>query len=57
MNGIFIHRKLFDEVGDFPSGEMQKAGVSDIELAKLFWANDAIDKGAKFKAIVGMRVC
>lgn len=57
MNGIIIHRKMFEDAGDFPEGEMQKAGVSDIELAKLFWSANAIEKGAIFKAIVGMRVC
>lgn len=57
MNGIVLHRKMFEDAGDFPEGEMQKAGVSDIEMAKLFWSVNAIDKGAIFKAIVGMRVC
>jgi hypothetical protein len=57
MNGIVLHRKMFEDAGDFPTGAMQKAGVSDIEMAKLFWAIEAIEKGAIFKGIVGMRVC
>jgi hypothetical protein len=57
MNGIFLHRKMFEDAGEFPAGAMQKAGVSDMEMAKLFWAAQAIEKGAIFKGIVGMRVC
>lgn len=57
MNGLIIHKKAFKEVGDFPNGPMQKAGVPEMELIKMFWALDAIKLGYVFKAIVGMKVC
>lgn len=56
FNGVMIHSKLFKEVGDFPTFQAQKDGLNDFELAKTFWAMDAIDAGAKFKGIVGMRI-
>jgi hypothetical protein len=56
FNGVMINTKFFEKVGDFPDDEMQKVGVNDFELAKMFWALDAMDNGCKFKAIVGMKI-
>lgn len=56
FNGVLINTKFFKKIGDFPCQTMQKQGMNDFELAKLFWAIDAIDQGCKFRAIVGMRV-
>jgi hypothetical protein len=56
FNGVLINRKFFQEVGDFPTETMQKQGLNDFEFAKLLWAIDAMNKGAKFKGIVGMRI-
>lgn len=55
-NGILINKKTFKEIGDFPEETMAKAGVNDFELAKMFWAMEAVNKGCTFKAIVGMRI-
>lgn len=57
MNGIMLHKKTFQEVGEFATAPMQKAGSNDLELIKLFWTLDAIEKGCTFKAIMGMKVC
>lgn len=56
FNGVFINKKFFNSVGDFPTATMKKQGFNDFELAKMFWAVDALDKGCTFKAIVGMKV-
>jgi hypothetical protein len=56
LNGVVINRRFFEEVGNFPTVTMKKHGLNDFEFAKMFWAIDAIEKGCKFKAIVGMRV-
>lgn len=56
FNGVVMTKKFFDEVGDFPTAAMLKAGLNDFELAKMFWALDAMDKGAKFKGVVGLRI-
>lgn len=57
MNGIIIHKDTFKEVGDFSTAPMQKSGCSDLELIKLFWSLQAIEKGCTFKAIIGMKIC
>lgn len=57
MNGIIIHKRTFEEVGEFSTSPMQKGGYNELELIKLFWSFNAIEKGCTFKAIVGMRVC
>jgi hypothetical protein len=45
MNGILINRKFFEEVGPF-------IDENDLKITKLEWADRAINKGGKFKAIV-----
>lgn len=56
FNGVLINKKFFEKVGDFPTETMQKFGLNDFEFAKMLWAIDAIEQGATFKAIVGMRI-
>jgi hypothetical protein len=48
INGIMIHQNAIKEVGEFGSG-------ADLSLVKLHWANKAIEKGYKFKALVGVK--
>jgi len=48
MNGIFINKNFHKEVGDFGKG-------NDLQITKLIWAAKAIEKGGKFKAIVGVK--
>lgn len=56
FNGVLINRKFYEEVGEFPDLTLGKDGINDFELVKLFWAMDAIAKGATFKGIVGMKI-
>ena len=56
FNGVLMNRKFFYEVGEFEVIKMKKPDLNDFELAKLFWAVDAMDKGVCFKAVVGMKV-
>lgn len=50
LNGIFIHKKTFKEVGEW--GE-----DNDLAWVKTLWALNAIDKGCKFKAIANSKIC
>jgi hypothetical protein len=50
LNGLCIHQKTFKEVGDFSS-------KNPIEIAKKIWALDAAQKGVRFKAILGAKMC
>lgn len=54
MNGIILHKRAIEEIGDIPTVPMQKFGYDELELIKLFWATTALEKGFKFKAIIGM---
>ncbi len=45
MNGILINKNFFNEVGPFIEEK-------DLKITKLDWADRAINKGGKFKAIV-----
>lgn len=56
FNGVLFNKKFFKEVGDLPDTPMEKQGMNDFEFAKLLWAIDAMNKGAIFKGIAGMRV-
>lgn len=49
INGLFLHKKAFQDIGDFPDME-------SLDMSKLIWANGAIKKGYKFKGIVGGKV-
>jgi len=49
LNGTFIHQQTFKNIGDFPDHE-------SIMESKLWWAGQAIDKGTRFKAILGTKL-
>ncbi len=49
INGILIHQKMFKKVGDLSE--------NPLEISRLWWTMDAIDKGAKFKAVLGTKIC
>jgi len=49
MNGLLISKQFHEEVGDFGSG-------NHLDITKLIWADRAIQKGVKFKAIVGAKL-
>jgi hypothetical protein len=44
-NGMMIHKKAFADIGEFPDGND----------SKLLWATTALEKGYKFKGVVGGR--
>lgn len=48
LNGTMIHTSLFEEVGEFSD--------NPIGVSKKFWGLDAEDKGARFKAILGVKI-
>jgi len=50
INGILMHKKAFKEIGSFSND-------NPLEICKLMWAMDAIEKGYKFKAVLGAKVC
>jgi hypothetical protein len=50
LNGVMIHKKLFDEVGEFTDTET-------LENARILWASAALEKQAKLNGIAGIRIC
>ena len=56
FNGVLINKEFFKKVGNFTEGDLQKQGMNDFEMAKFLWSITAIENGAMFKGIVGMRV-
>lgn len=50
LNGLFINKNTWREVGD-----MGNEGT--FEEIKILWALKAIDKGVRFRAIVGSKIC
>lgn len=48
LNGMLIHSRLFQEVGKFSD--------NPIPVSKGFWAVGALERGAVFKAILGVKV-
>ena len=49
MNGLLISKQFHEEVGDFGTG-------NQLDITKLIWADKAMQKGAKFKAVVGAKL-
>jgi hypothetical protein len=50
LNGLLLHKNCLKEVG-------KMAEVGPYEICKLMWALDAVEKGYKFKAILGAKLC
>lgn len=50
MNGLYINKKTFREVGEFEE-------KGSIQVVKTLWAAQALEFGCKFKAIVGCKMC
>jgi len=49
-NGLYLNKKTFREIGEFQeSGELLEV--------KCEWAERALEKGCRFKAIIGSKVC
>jgi hypothetical protein len=49
INGILINKKAIKEVGDFPDEE-------NIVNSKLVWGATALEKGFKFRGLVGVKL-
>jgi hypothetical protein len=49
LNGILINKKFFLEVGNLSE--------NPLKISREFWSYDAIEKGAQFKAILGIKIC
>jgi hypothetical protein len=50
INGLLIHKNCLKEVG-------KMSEIGSYEVCKLMWTLDAIEKGYKFKAILGAKLC
>jgi hypothetical protein len=50
INGILLHKKAYDDIGPFSND-------NPLEICKMLWAIDAIEKGYKFKAVLGTVIC
>lgn len=48
LNGMMVHTSLFSEVGNFSD--------NPIGISKKFWGLDAEERGAKFKAVLGVKI-
>ncbi len=49
INGLFINKNFYKEVGDM-------ATDNPLDICKLMWALSAVEKGGKFKAVIGTRI-
>ena len=49
LNGILIDKDFFSKVG--------KMSDNPLNISKLFWMMDAMEKGASFKGVLGIRIC
>jgi hypothetical protein len=49
LNGICINKSFFKSVG--------KLTDNPLEISRKFWSLDALSKEAKFKAILGIKIC
>jgi hypothetical protein len=48
LNGIMINKKFFLDVGNFSE--------NPLKISKEFWSYEAVSKGAKFKALLGVKI-
>lgn len=48
LNGLLMHTSLFAEVGNFSD--------NPICVSKKFWGMDAEERGARFKAVLGVKI-
>lgn len=48
INGLFMHYNTFKDIEPF--------GDNPLDIERLLWASEAIDKGYKFKAVLGTKI-
>jgi hypothetical protein len=49
INGILINKKFFLSIGNLSENPLR--------ISREFWSYSAIEKGAKFKGILGIKIC
>jgi hypothetical protein len=49
LNGICINKNFFKSIGNLSE--------NPLEISRFFWSMDAKEKGAKFKCILGIKIC
>jgi hypothetical protein len=49
LNGILLNKDFFFEIGNLSE--------NPLKISREFWAMEAADKGANFKAILGIKIC
>ncbi len=49
INGILMHKTAFNDIGPFSTD-------NPIEICKLMWAMTAVEKGYRFKAVLGAAI-
>jgi hypothetical protein len=49
LNGVLLDKDFFLEVGNLSE--------NPLKISREFWAMEAADKGARFKAILGIKIC
>lgn len=54
LNGMLVHHDTLKDIGELPE---YTEGKTPLEDSRFDWWLDAIDKGYKFKAVLGARVC
>jgi len=54
-DGILLNKEFFDSVGEFPC--IKRSEYNEFEVSKFLWSCKALEQGAVFKAIAGMRIC
>jgi hypothetical protein len=50
INGILIHKSAYEDIGPF-------CNDNPLEICKLMWTMEAIEKGYRFKAVLGTVIC
>ena len=56
FNGVLINKNFFAKVGELSITEVKDEGLNEFELAKIMWTIIALEQGATFKGIVGLRI-
>lgn len=49
LNGMMIKKEFFEKVGKFSE--------NSLEISRIFWGLDALEKGAIFKSVLGVKIC
>ncbi len=62
INGLLINKNTFQEVGEFSTSLKEfcfltkKGKFNEFELVKSLWGASAVEKGCRFKGVVGLNI-